>query len=231
MAYTILLGDLVTYCQQLANKVGDNQVDTPEWKAHISTWFGRVHKTVSDVGARVYETDATVNLAVLALPSDHHSTIGVDFVDASGRRTELPELMIQERNMFTGRTGAAIAWSLSGANLVLCPPVTSSTGTYKHLYIPQPTKYNVAADSTSIDLCTSDGLEAIGWGVASVALHRSESMQQRAIDESNQALGRLKDWAIERARYIPKRRQITSRDMRWGDINGPWNPASWRWSR
>ncbi len=231
MAYTILLGDLVTYCQQLANKVNDNQVDTAEWKAHISTWFGRVHKTVSDVGARVYETDATVSLGSLALPSDHHSTIGVDFVDASGRRRELPELMIQERNIFSGRSGDAIAWSLSGTNLVLHPTVTSSTGTYKHLYIPQPTKYGTAADLTSLDLCTTDGLEAIGWGVASVALHRSESMQQRAIDESNQALGRLKDWAIERARYIPKRRQITSRDMRWGDINGAWNPASWRWSR
>lgn len=228
MAYTILLGDLVTYCQQLANKVNDGQIGTSEWKAHISTWFGRLHKTVSDVGSRCFETDASINLAALALPADHYSSIGVDFVDSSGRRTELPELMVQERNAFTGFTGSskAVAWSFSGTSLVLHPTVTS--GTYKHLYVPQPTQYNSAADATSVDVLTSDGLEAIGWGVASVALHRSESLQQRAVDEGAAALARLKDWAVLRAQTQPKRKQITSLDMRWGSIYGIWNPAAWR---
>lgn len=227
MAYTITLGDLVTYCQQLANAVNVSQIDATEWKAHISTWFGRVHKTVSDVGARCFETDAAINLAALALPSDHYSTIGVDFVDGSGRRFELPELMVQERNEFSALAGTqARAWSFQGTNLVLYPPVT--TGTYKHLYVPQPTKYNTAIDATSVDVLTTDGLEAIGWGVASVGLHRGESQQQRAVDESNGALARLKDWAVLRAQTMPKRRVINSLNMRWGSIHGAWNPAAWR---
>lgn len=227
MAYTILLGDLVTYCQQLANKVNDGQLDSAEYKAHISTWFGRVHKTVTDTGARYFETEASVNLAALALPSDHYQTIGVDLVlDSAGRRRELGELMVQERNIFIGMTGDAIAWALAGVNLALYP--TPTTGTYKHLYIPQPTKYGSAADATSVDLCTTDGLEAVGWGVASVALHRGESAQQRAVDESGAALARLKEWAVERAKGMPKRQVITHVNTRRSDIHGAWNPAAWR---
>lgn len=231
MAYTISLGDLVTYSQQLANQVGSEQIEAPEWKAHISVRYGRLHALVTSVGARCFETEVTLNLANLALPSDHLTTIGVDHIASSGRRRELPELMMQERNRFTGFTGntEARAWSFSGVSLVLYPPPT--TGTYKHLYVPQPAKYNTANDVTTLDLLTTDGLEAIAWGVASVALHRSESQQQRAVDESDAAMGRLKDWAIARALTMPKRQTITCRDWNTADINGAWNPASWRWNR
>jgi hypothetical protein len=228
VAYSILLGDLVTYCQQLANKPApDGQLDTLEWKLHITTWFGRLHKTVTETGARCFETEATINLSNLALPTDHYQSIGVDLVlDSAGRRRELAELMVQERNLFLGQTGEAMAWALSGSSLALYP--TPTTGTYKHLYIPQPTNYSTAVDATSVDVLTTDGLEAIGWGVASVGLHRSESQQQRAIDEAGAAMARLKEWAVERAKGIPKRRVITSVNARRSDIHGAWNPAAYR---
>lgn len=229
MPFPITLGELVTYSQQLANAtIGGDQIDPTEWKAHVSTYYGRLHTTVADTGARCFETEVTLNLAALSLPSDHRSTIGVDLVvDSAGRRRQLAELMVQERGLLLGVTGSeAAAWCLSGTVLQLFP--TPTTGTYKHLYVPQPTRYNTSADSTSIDVVTSDGLESIGWGVASVALHRSESMQQRAIDEHKAALVRLKEWAVQRSQAMPKR-QIVQGLGRRSNINGLWNPASWRY--
>lgn len=230
MPLAVTLAELVETAQQLANKVAgdDGQIETPEWKAHISSWYGRVHAVVADTAARLFETETTLNLAALTLPSDHRSTIGVDFVDASGRRRELPELMYQERNVFGLLTGDARAWSFSGTAIKLYPLPTS--GTYKHLYVPQPTRYNTATDATSVDVLTSDGLDAITWGAASVALHRGESQQQRALGEATAALKNLREWAVGRSMTMPKRQQIMSMGD-YSDRNGAWNPASWRWNR
>lgn len=231
MPFPVTLGELVESCQQLSNKVAgdDGQIDAPEWKKHISTIYGRVHTTVADTGARCFETDVTLNLAALTLPTDHRSSIGVDFIDSGGRRRPLPELMMQERGFFSTTTGEARAWSFSGTAIALYPLPTS--GTYKHLYVPQPTRYNTSADSTSVDVLTSDGLEAITWGAASIGLHRGESQQQRALEEFVAALARLKEWAVQRAQTLPKRQVITETDWNFADRNGAWNPASWRYNR
>lgn len=233
MAFPITLGELVTQCQQHANKpaADDSQIATPEWKSLISMRYGRMHGVVADTGARCFETEVTLNLSNLALPSDHRSTIGVDRVlDSAGRRIELPELMLKERNLLRSFIGDARAWSFTGVSLQLYPLPTS--GTYKHLYVPQPTSLATAADSTSVDLLTSDGLEAVLWGVASVALHRGESDQQRALGEAEAALKRLKEWAIVRSQTMPKRRQISGlANNNYSDVNGLWNPASWRFGR
>ncbi|MGE5802946.1 MAG: hypothetical protein ACM358_11890 [Gemmatimonadota bacterium] len=230
MAFAVTLGEMVSSCQQLGNQPNADQLAVTEWKQHISTYYGRLHTCVADTGARCFETTATINLSNLALPADHKSTIGVDFwSDAAGtHRLELPELMVQERNVFGSQTGQARAWWLSGTNLALGP--VPSTGTYKHIYVPQPARYNASADTTSIDFLTSDGYEAVLWGVASVALHRAESAQARAIDEHTKAMDALKEWAVRRAQTMPKRRQITNINARSWDVNGIWNPASWRYN-
>lgn len=229
MAFSVTLGEVVTACQQLANQPGGEQLDVTEWKAHISTRYGRVHTAVADTGARCFETTVTLDLGALSLPSDHKATIGVDFYDSSGRFVrELPELMVQERGMFAGATGEARAWSFTGTALQLYPLPTS--GTYKHIYVPQPTRYNTATDATAIDVLTSDGYEAITWGVASIALHRAESAQQRALAEADAAMVRLKEWAVARAMTMPKRQVITSTNLfDRSSIYGAWNPASWRY--
>lgn len=229
MAFAVTLGELVTACQQLANQPGSEQLDASEWKAHISTRYGRLHTTVADTGCRYFETQETLNLASLALPSDHKMTIGVDFYDGSGRLVrELPELMLFERGLFSGQTGEARAWSFSGTNIQLYPVPT--TGTYKHIYVPQPARYNASADTTSIDLITNDGYEALIWGVASIGLHRSESAQQRAVSEADAALARLREWAVLRALTMPARSTVTDiNNNGFGRaIDGVWNPASWR---
>lgn len=229
MALSILLGTMVTRCQQRANRDGDGQIETTEWKSLISELYGELHGAVSEVGSRYFETEATLDLTALALPANHLSTIGVDFVfDAAGHRRELAEIMVQERTYFAGTAGPAYMFSLTGANIALYP--TPTTGTYKHLYVPQPTDYSSSADATSIDFISTHGAAFVVWGVAAIALHRGESAQQRAMAERDAAKDRLVSWAISRALTMPKRRVVTHIDLgRLDDPNGFWNPASWRY--
>lgn len=227
MALSVTLGTLITRCQQRANAVGSDQIETSEWKEMVSELYGELHGAVSETGARYFESEATLNLANLALPSDHLSTVGVDYVyDSSGRRFELAELMVQERNVLAGLTGQAYAWSLVAGSIVLRP--TPTTGTYKHIYLPQPTDYSTASTSTSIDLINTHGMRFVTWGVAAIALHRSESNQQAAMLARDQAKELLVTWAVNRALNMPRRRVITDYDF----SNGGdwWNPSAW-WNR
>lgn len=230
MALSITLGTLVTRCKQRAKKESESQIETPEWKELISEHYDDLHGVAVETGSRFFESEATINLSTLALPSDHLATVGVDFVfDSAGHRRELAQLMVQERTIFAGRTGEAFYFALAASTIPLYP--TPSTGTYKHLYVPQPADYSTSADSTSIDVINSYGRKYIVWGVASVALHKDDSDQQRAILERDKALAKFKEVCIERAKGMPKRQIIT--DIRslgsTSDIHGAWNPASWRY--
>ena len=83
MAYPVTLGTLVTRSQQRANQLGAGVLETPEWKEVITEYFGRAHARAAKCGARVFETEALINLSNLALPSDHYQTIGVDVTSPS----------------------------------------------------------------------------------------------------------------------------------------------------
>jgi hypothetical protein len=230
MPYNVTLGELVERARQLGNQPTGNQIEIAEWKAHISSWYGKIHTIAADTGCRYFETRVALNLANLALPSDHKQTIGVDLLDASSRPLrELPQLMVQERNLFRETSGEARAWSFFGQSLELWPLPT--TGNYRHLYLPQPTRYATASDATVVDTMTTEGYDAIVWGVASIALHRQESQQQRAIGEADAALRLVREWAIERAKGMPKRQVITDLDAAPWSIHGAWNPGSWRYNR
>lgn len=229
MAFTRTIAELVGTCQRRADKATDGQVGqeyADEWKEMLSELYGELHGAVSEVGARYFETEATITptgASSYALPSDHLSTIGVDrVVDSAGSRVSLPELMVQERDHFAGRTGAACMWAFTGANIALYP--TPSTGTYKHIYVPQPTNYSTASNSTSVDLINNDGLKFVVWGVASIALHKGEDNQERAMVERNQAKERLVEWAVRRALTMPKRRMVS-------DVDGWVSDADWRYGR
>jgi len=231
MAFLITLGELRETAQQLANKPNDTTLPVAEWNGHISAYYGRAHTMVLGKGARYFETEFTLDLATLALPTDHRGTIGVDFITSCGARIELDELMVQDRDLFSGLTGTqARAWAVVGTNVQLFP--TPTTGDYRLLYEPQPARYNTSVDSIQIDVMTTDGLDAITWGAASVALHRLQTDQSRALQENEDAMARLEDWAVRRSVTMPRRRQILGRNGRLsGNINGPWNPASWVYNR
>ena len=218
MALTRTMGQLVGLCQRRADKATDGHIGqdfTTEWQEMISEVYGDLHGAVSATGARYFETEATITAtgaSSYALPTAHMSTIGVDYqINAAGARRPLDQLMVQEGFVFGSVTGAAWLWAFSGTNIALYP--TPSSGTYLHLYVPQPTDYSSAGNGTTIDVINNDGLKFLVWGVASIAMHKGDDNQLRAIDERDQARDRLVFWAVQRALTMPKRRIVTDLDL------------------
>lgn len=209
MALSITLGTLVTRCLQRSDKVSDPQVDAPEVKSLISELYGELHALVTEKGARYFETEATItangSAGGYALPANHLSTVGVDYqVDAAGRRQQLRRLTATRRYQLAGLTGQAYRYALEAANIVLYP--NPASGTYRHLYVPQPTDYASSSDGTSVDVINIYGQKFIVWGVASILLHKGESNQIRAVDERDRARAELEYWATLRALHDPNPR-------------------------
>lgn len=229
MAFTRTMGVVVGLCQRRADKETDGQVDADEVKELIAEHYNELHAAVTEVGARYFETEADITAtgaSSYALPSGHLSTVGVDRVlDAAGRRQPLVELMVQERPLLSGLTGEAWLWALSGATIVLYP--TPSSGTYKHLYVPQPTDYSSVGNGESIDFINQAGLRFVVWGVASVMQHKGDANQLRAVSERDRALDSLREWAVRRALTMPKRRQVRETDLAGGLDPSLLSPASW----
>ena len=84
---------------------GSDFVDDPEWKGYISTLYGQLHKKLVQSGLRYFESLQSIASADLtdngdgggyiALPNDYLGSLGVEYKDTAGNRTELWELMAQ----------------------------------------------------------------------------------------------------------------------------------------
>lgn len=229
MALSRTMGTLIGLCQRRADMENDDHVDSDEWKEIISEVYGELHGAVAETGARYFETEATITAdgsASYSLPSDHLSTVGVDFVtDGAGHRRELAELMIQERGLVLGNTGEAFFFAFTGTSIALYPK--PSSGTYKHIYVPQPTDYSSVGNGTSIDVICNEGLRFLVWGAAAIALHKAEMNQQRAMAEREVAHARLVEWATRRALQMPKRRIVNEIDI-YSPASTWLSPADWR---
>ena len=148
MASSISVGTLVGRMKRRANRDGDGQIDDTEWKELLSEKYEELHALVSEKGARYFETEADLNLSNLALPTDWMSTVGVDLVlsgSTGPRRPLYGPISVQDRTCLGLTTGdPAIAFGIEAGRMALYP--SPSAGTYKHLYLPQPTDYSSAAD-------------------------------------------------------------------------------------
>jgi hypothetical protein len=186
-----------------------NVIQSPEWKSLISEMYGQLYSTVVKAGLRYFETTATITATGAAsypLPADHDETIGIDRVidAASGRTDQLPELMIQERNCFSGQTGDARAYSLVAQTIVLFP--RPSSGTYLHLYVAQSPDISTLSDTTTVDVVTGDGEAFLINGVAAKALPKTESDNTSVRDERDEAAARFAADVQMRALVNPRRR-------------------------
>lgn len=202
MARNVLISTLTTRARQRWSGEGDNAIDTTELKALVSEFYAELHAVVADKGSNYFFSEATLDLNNLALPSDHMATIGVDLVlsGATGpRRPVWGPIGPADRTYVIGLSagGPAYFWAEEGANLALYPSPTA--GTYKHLYVPQPTDISTASDTTTVDLINIYGERLVLWGVASVAQHKGSSSQQRAVDEHQRARAELEYWACQRS--------------------------------
>lgn len=210
MARTLTLGTLVTRCQQRAGLENDGHIggsDTTEWKSLVSEAYGEMYMLVAEQGSRYFETEATITATgatSYALPAGHMSTLAVDLVaDTAGRRTPLLEIMPQERTGVVGRVGTAEMFALVGSTIELYP--APATGTYKHLYIPQPTDLSSEIDATSVDLINVYGQAFVIWSVKLKARDKSESDVQVSMREIERAAEGLRQWAQIRSFNTPRR--------------------------
>src|SRR4051812_36500841 len=128
MPRLLLMSDIVLRCKRRADLEGQTVIGDPEWKALISEQYGQMYAIVVKSGMRYFESSATIaanGATSYALPSDHDETIGIDrTIDSSGRKVQLAEFMIQERNEWSGQTGDAMAYSLVAQTIVLLPRPT-----------------------------------------------------------------------------------------------------------
>ena len=229
MAHSVAMGTLVTRSKRRANKENDDSIEATEWKAMISELYGELQAVVAESGLRYFETIADIvatGAAAYSLPTDHHATIGINFlVNSAGVLRPLRELMVQERASRAGRTGEAFEYEISGTSIVFYP--NPASGTYKHVYVPQPTDVSAYADGTSIDLVSVFGEKFVIFGAAALAKNKSESDLQFVMVERDKARAELSSWACLRAFNNPRR--VIALDDDYGEF--PFDPGDWRYGR
>lgn len=228
MPRTFTLGTLVTRCKQEADMENSSFISDNEWKGIISTVYAVLYGKVAETGLRYFETLQTITTdgsADYPEPSDHMFTLGMDWVEASGKRHELYELMWQERNRFSGITSATHAEAFAVRdNEILLYATPPSGQTYEFLYVPQPADISSAADGTDVDCVTPDGETYVISAAVVKAKIKEESDPRDAIRERDQALDNIVTWAQARA-FEARRRVVT-------DVPGPWQtrfPGDWGW--
>ena len=201
---SVLVSVILTRCRQRADLENDTHVSEAELQTLVSEQVGEMQMLVGGAGYNYFKTEATISLSTFAVPTDHLSTIGVGFgYDTAGRRRPLVELMEQDRDGFLGTTGEAQFYILNAQTIELYP--VPSAGTYKHVYIPQPTDISAVATTTSVDLVSPDGLAFVIEGVAVKALRKSETDVQGFMIARDEAKERLVEWALHRSFHTAKR--------------------------
>lgn len=214
MGRTISLGTLVTRCKQRCDLENAGNPGDPEWKSYISQVYAELFSIIAETGMRHFETESnivTTGGASYALPSDHLSTIGVDYlVNAStDERRRLVETMIQERNLMRGAPGSSEArsYSIVGTNVVLGPTPPAGQ-TYKLIYVSQPADLSAAADGTLLEMATPEGEQFLIWGVSVLVLHKLQRDMTGAISERERCRESVYNWAVLRALVNPRRRIV-----------------------
>lgn len=200
MSRLVQTGKLVSRSQRRCDKENDPSIAGDEWKELVSEAWGELYEAVAETGLRHFESTQAINAngaASYALPADHLSTIGVDLVAADGTRTQLRELMVQERNRYAGKTGTASYWSEAGSNLILYPK--PAAGSYELLYIPQAADISGNLDATTVDVVCAAGERFVIWAVAVKAGFKSQEQLADAVRERDQALAAAVNWATKRA--------------------------------
>lgn len=216
MPRNVTIANLITRCKQRADLENDSHVSDAEWQTMLSEMVGEMQGIVSEAGFAYFKSEATISLSTFALPDDHLATIGVAFVfDSAGRRRTLREIAEQERNDWLGQVGEARVFIMNAQTVELYP--VPSSGTYKLIYIPQPTDIGASATSTVVDVVTPDGEAFVIEGTAVKALRKSETDAQPFMVARNEAKERLKDWSLSRSFNTPHRMQV-ARDIDDGDF-------------
>lgn len=192
------LGDLVLLAKQRCDLENDENIDTAEWKTMMSMAYSTLAATVSETGLRYFETTfAIVSTGAVSYdePDDHFMTVGIDrIINAAGQRRTLCEIMAQERAIFAGRTGDAVAFAHIDDQYFLLPKPPAGH-TFELLYVYQPPDFSGEDDDYVVDVVTPDGEAFLLWGVAVMALAKHKHDARLAIKERDEARQRVFEWS------------------------------------
>ena len=174
-------------CQEQCDLVNDLHISPAEWYRYMSRAYGELYSIVSSTGMRYFETVysiTTTGAVSYQEPTSHFETVSMcEVVDTvAGRRRNLREAMEQERSSLMGQTGPAAFYALIDDQLFLYPTPPAGA-TYEMCYVPQPPDLNTYGDTDIIDVVTPDGEAFFTWGVAVMALAKSESSTDLALQE------------------------------------------------
>ena len=230
MPRRVLMGTLVTRCQQRADLENENHISPEEWKALISEQYGDLFSVVAATGLRYFEASYTITTTGAASydePADHLGTISVmRFVDPTGLGAKymLREIAPLEEARWSGASGDAVGYNFVDDQIYLYPTPPAGQ-TYVVKYVPQATDVSAFADDAPVDLVTPDGETFLIWGVAVKALAKAKEDAQLALAERELARDRLAKWAVLRA-FATARRQVIEDD--YFDSNPQDLEGSWR---
>lgn len=222
----VLLSAIVTRCKQRADLENDGHIGSPEWQTLISEMVGELHELADEAGLRYFETTATITAtgaSSYTLPTDHLATIRICKIESSGRRNPpLREIQVHEADgHLRGQTGDARYYAVIGQTIEFYP--NPASGSYAHVYVPQPVDLGAVVDSTSVDLICPAGEAFVVWGTAVKALAKSETDVRVAMTERDAARTRLWTWLLNRSLVTP-RKMVTAGD----DYDG--DPGDYRWT-
>jgi hypothetical protein len=185
---------------KLADSEHDLLVAPAEVDEGIDEVYGDLYHLVSDGADAYFQVTHPITATGAASydePDDHLSTIAVDRVDSDGSRCPLRKLDAQERHLYAGTTGDAVAYSLIDDQLFLYP--LPSSGTYEMLYIPQPPDITSYVDADLIDVVNIYGAQFLVYGVAALVLAKGESDQRGWLARQQRAEQKLIEWAAQRS--------------------------------
>jgi len=229
MGRTVQLGTVVDRCQKRSDLENQASISDDDWKELISAVYAELYGELCKPGVGYFDvtdTITTTGVAAYTLPTDHIATIAVsEVMNAAGQLRPLAELMVQERHLFKGITGPAMAYRFQGTQIVLYPTPPAGK-TYEHVYVPAPPDLSTANDATLIEMATPDGEQFLIWGVCAAALHRLEMDPRFATSKQEAARERVVEWACIRSlNSAPRRIVVDEGDEIYDPASFRWNPA------
>lgn len=229
MARNLTTLQLVDRARVRADAENRDHISLANWKEFLSIAWGELYDMMVESGLRYFESEDTITAdgsSSYALPSDFYRSIGVDRDVDGTKREALDELMVQERNLLR-QTGTALSYAIIGTNIELYP--TPGSGTYYHVYVPQPSDISGNADGDNVDVVNPQGEKFVICHMAATALAREESDATFMISEREKAENAFRIWAADRSMNSPRRRQVhdsygyrDAGDYYHGDSGGWW---------
>ena len=221
---------LLTRIRQVTDTESDDHITDAFLQTHLATIYGALWGAVCETGYRYFETRASLvsdGSNVLPEPAALFAHVGLDFIDPSGIRYELYEIMAQERTTVAQPwvTGTRPRYFELIDDEFRIYPTPPSGSNFELLYIPQPPDLTDAAPTDLVDVVTPDGEAFLTYGVSLLVNARKEQDPALMTAEREAARQRLVDWASMRAFHQPRRQVVQSSD---------WDcptPGDWWWAR